>query len=144
LLAVGEYLGLRGGEIDKVNAEALKAARDETLAGALAAIKPMTLTVIDGDFPRKVIADQNLAFSAYRMPQRRNVPTSYDAKLKGPAAEPVGVLMLGSVPRRAVSGNEHPEWWFGLFAGLALIAAAAYRRRAVMNPAKSGNQNEES
>ena len=42
----------------------------KTAQEALDSLKEMTLTVIDGDFPRAVVAGDNLAFSAYEMPAR--------------------------------------------------------------------------
>ena len=55
----------------------------------------MTLTVVDGDFPREVLAGQNLVFSDYKMPARRNTAEYYDVKSKKPAGKRQGVLKLG-------------------------------------------------
>ena len=60
----------------------------------------MTLTVVDGDFPREVLADQNLTFADYRMPLRRNNARSYDANMKSPGTEKEGILKLGEFRRR--------------------------------------------
>ncbi len=96
-LRIGEKLGLRGGEIDKLNESALSAKREKIVAKSLKDIKGMTLTVIDGNFPREVLANQNLTFAGYRMPARRNSSRYYDAKSKKPAAKQRGVLFQGKV-----------------------------------------------
>ena len=67
LLAIGEQLGLRGGAIDKQNARALKEESEKAVAASLKDIQEMTLTVVDGDFPREVLANQNLTFASYEM-----------------------------------------------------------------------------
>jgi len=97
LLAIGERLGLRGGEIDKLHADATRGMAEQATAGALEGLKSMSMTVVDGDFPRDVLAAKNLRFAAYRMPARRNTPEAYDAKLKRGAGEKEGVLLLGDV-----------------------------------------------
>ena len=56
LLAVGERLGLRGPEIDKLNEASLAAERQQTVKEGLQAMTGMTLSVIDGNFPREVLA----------------------------------------------------------------------------------------
>ena len=58
--------------IDKLNAEALKKDRDKTVAAGLSDLEKMTLTMVDGDFPREVLGRQNLTFAEYKMPNRRN------------------------------------------------------------------------
>ena len=110
LLRVGEHFGLRGPEIDGENATALKESRDRAVSKGLDLIKEMTLTVIDGDFPREVIAKQNLQFATYKMPSQRNVPQKYDSKLHGPAPKRSGVLKIGAIDwneidRQAVASN---------------------------------------
>ena len=97
LLRIGEHFGLRGPAVDKENLAALAEQRKKATDGALADVKNMTLTVIDGDFPREVLAGQNLVFSEYKMPARRNTPEYYDAKSKKPAGKRQGVLNLGQL-----------------------------------------------
>ena len=98
LLAIGERFGLRGKEIDGLNGKALQGEREKTVAKGLDDLKKtMTLTVVDGDFPREVLAKQNLAFDDYRMPARRNRPETYDAKKNGPGGRKQGVLKLGAL-----------------------------------------------
>ena len=81
-----------------MNAKALEGEREKTVASGLDDLKTkMTLTVVDGDFPREVLAKQNLAFDDYRMPARRNRPETYDAKVNGPGGRKQGVLKLGAL-----------------------------------------------
>ncbi|MCH7729681.1 MAG: hypothetical protein IH991_24895, partial [Planctomycetes bacterium] len=80
-----------------LNAKALAEAREKTLKGSLAGLKDMTLTVVDGDFPRELLAKQNLTFAEYRMPRKRNTPAAYDAKINRPAGAKPGILKLGAI-----------------------------------------------
>lgn len=93
LLRIGEHFGLRGIEIDteieKVSAEEAQNLVD----GSLPKLKELTLTVVDGDFPRNVIASQNLTFSEFSMAANRNKPERYDAKIHGPAKKQQGILI---------------------------------------------------
>ena len=57
----------------------------------------MSLTVVDGDFPRDVIARKNLQFAEYQMPARRNSDKVYDAKTKRGAGSKPGVLLQGAI-----------------------------------------------
>jgi hypothetical protein len=134
LLAIGERFGLRGKDIDRVNTQALEGERKKTVAAGLAKLKQsMTLTVVDGDFPREVIAKQNLAFDEYRMPARRNRPESYDAKQNGPAGRKRGVLKLGALgPAPAERQLTGPAWALSAL-GVALVGLGMivrFRRRA--------------
>lgn len=97
LLRIGERLNLRGPDIDTLNEGALADKREKIVARSLADVKGMTLSVIDGNFPREVLANQNLTFASFRMPARRNSVKFYDAKSKKPAAAPRGSLFQGKV-----------------------------------------------
>jgi hypothetical protein len=105
LLAIGEALGLRGGEIDKLHEESLAEEGRKAVADSLEGVKKMTLTVIDGDFPREVLARKNLTFGQYKMPARRNTREAYDAKVSGPGEKPQGSFYLGHLPPR--SSTQH-------------------------------------
>ena len=83
LLAVNERLGLRGPEIDQIIVEAQQVAADKVAAKSLEGLDGMTLTLVDGDFPRQVVANQNLKFARYAMSPRRNRAEVYDAKFHG-------------------------------------------------------------
>jgi len=100
LLRIGEHFGLRGPEIDKLNLAALDKEREKAVKEALADVKKMTMTVIDGDFPREVVGAQNLIFAEYRMPARRNSREFYDAHDKKPAGKREGTLRLGALEAR--------------------------------------------
>ncbi|MEK6235332.1 MAG: DUF2330 domain-containing protein [Planctomycetales bacterium] len=141
LLRIGERFGLRGADVDKLNAAVLTKQTDEVVTKAAAGIEDMTLTVVDGDFPREVLASKNLAFSAYRMPTRRNSPNQYDAKLKGPSPDKQGVLQLGyfeldddsqvaAAPSLLNGTSANWSWLAGLLALVGLLAAGAFRAKA--------------
>ncbi len=126
LLRIGEYFGLRGGEIDKENLEALVKARQKTTADGLAMLKGMTMTVVDGDFPREVVAKQNLTFAQYEMPAARNNNLNYDANQFGPGIQKEGTLKVGSVDWQRVHqqiAREHQatRMTLRLVLGMALI-----------------------
>ncbi len=97
LLMIGEALGLRGEQIDSLHALATSEMSKKAIEGALVGLKDLSLTVVDGDFPRDVLATKNLQFASYQMPARRNKAEVYDAKTKQPAGNKQGVLLLGSV-----------------------------------------------
>ncbi|HJN76048.1 MAG TPA: DUF2330 domain-containing protein [Myxococcota bacterium] len=73
LLRISESFGLRGAAVDGLHAHELAELRAEAVAGALDDVKEMHLTVLDGVFPQQVLAAQNLTFSPYRMPAKKNV-----------------------------------------------------------------------
>ena len=129
---MGERLGLRGAEIDNLNAEALKKQRDETVAKGLADLDEMTLTVVDGDFPRDVLGSQNLTFAEYKMPARRNNAESYDAKTKRAGGKKQGILKLGHLELPTedseVSGIAYARWLIAGFTAL-VFGVVIYRRR---------------
>jgi hypothetical protein len=97
LLRIGERFGLRGPDIDKLNTDSLAESRRKTVEQGLEKLKSMTLTVVDGDFPRELLAKHNLTFAEYRMPAKRNQPESYDAKLNKPAPKKEGILKVGAL-----------------------------------------------
>lgn len=97
LLAIGEELDLRGPAIDKLNDQELQRARDRAVRQALRGLRRMTLTVIDGDFDREVLARQNLTFSPYRMAAQRNNRSSYDARTLGPVGAMPGNVYTGAL-----------------------------------------------
>ena len=138
LLRVGERLGLRGSEIDKLNIDPLAAERKKTVDRSLGNLKHMTLTVIDGDFPREVLAQQNLTFAEYKMPARRNNAMNYDTKSKGPTQKKAGVLKLGALDNVRIENQPEqrtdesiargPVLWLTL--GIAaLVSLIVIRRR---------------
>jgi hypothetical protein len=97
LLRIGERLSLRGPEIDKLNNDALATQREKTVATALDGLKSLTMSVMDGEFDRAVLAKDSLRFISYEMPADRNAAASYDARLKKAAPKQEG-LLIGSAP----------------------------------------------
>ncbi|MEM9492056.1 MAG: DUF2330 domain-containing protein, partial [Myxococcota bacterium] len=91
-LAIGERLGLRGLDIDRMHSQELAAQRAKAVEQAAHRLRRMTMTVIDGDFDRQVLARQNLRFPRYRMPAHRNTRKHYDARQYGPVQIPGGTL----------------------------------------------------
>ncbi len=98
LLRIGERLGLRGSEIDRLNDESLRKQRETIVAQSLKDLQGMTLTVVDGDFPRDVLASQNLTFVEYRMPAGKNLPRLYDANQRGPVPKREGIRVGSLAP----------------------------------------------
>ena len=93
----------------------------------------MTLTVVDGDFPREVLASQNLTFAEYKMPAKRNRAELYDAKINKPGGKKQGVLKLGRLDPTGESGNregrsqtgvvaENVKGWLVLGLALAIVS----------------------
>ena len=65
LLKIGERLGLRGEEVDRLIGEVIAKERLAAAEAVKDSYRGMTLTVIEGDFPREVIAAKNLHFEPY-------------------------------------------------------------------------------
>ena len=108
LLDIGEHLGLRGVEINGLHEEAIRGDRQLLFADAIAELESMTLTVIDGDFEREVISEQNVFFASYQMNPADNTPDAYNARFFGPGA-PEGSVARNSVvpPAVVVDDPEH-------------------------------------
>ncbi len=77
------------------------------VATSLPTLKELTLTVVDGDFPRQVIANQNLKFSDFSMAASRNNRDLYDSKLHAPAPKLGGIRVssLDEIPRESFDGR---------------------------------------
>src|SRR5205823_10507043 len=133
LLRIGENFGLRGPDIDKLNLAALDKEREKAVKDAADDLKRMTITVIDGDFPREVVGAQNLIFGEYRMPARRNTTEFYDAKDKKPAGKRVGIIKLGALEPPAVRGSVFRLGFITLggVVGVPLAVFGVSRRRGV-------------
>ena len=72
-LRISESLGLRGADIDSIHSTALKKARQSVVDGALDDLKEgMYLTVIDGIFPGKLLASENLRFENFTLKENKN------------------------------------------------------------------------
>ena len=93
MLAIGEHFGLRGADYDATIEAVQQKQTAEITDGSLADLNEMTLTVVDGDFPRQVVAEQNLTFSDYSMPAARNNRIGYDAGIHQPGNKREGLLI---------------------------------------------------
>jgi len=142
LLQINEALELRGQEIDDEVRQALRGQRARMVRSTLKALDKMTLTVIDGDFPREVLARENLTFVEYRMPRERSNRTYYDANEMGPAPPKLGMLVPGELDETALAGltqsdslsngkptrTTHRMPWLTLTIGLCAVGLLIARR----------------
>ncbi|MFT5052924.1 MAG: hypothetical protein ACI8QZ_004362 [Chlamydiales bacterium] len=126
LLEIGERLGLRNPAMDALHREALAKERDGVIAAALQDLRGMTLTVIDGDFEREVLAAENLSFATFNMPYQDNSPRLYDAKHLGPAP-----VQTGSISDWTPGGPGSSGFAFA-FSALALLAFGAWKMRGLL------------
>jgi len=146
LQQIGEALDLRGGKIDEEVRRLLQRRRDRIARVVLRGLDNMTLTVIDGEFPREVLARENLTFARYQMPLKRSSPEFYDAKEMAPAAKKPGILILGAlehdgsdktqVAATPAGGGRSPQvrgphaGWLALTIGLGMLALIAVGGRS--------------
>jgi hypothetical protein len=84
LLNVAHRLGLRGDDLDRLHRETLAVDHERAADEALASLEGMVLTVIDGDFPRDLLAEHDLTFTPWTMPAERNTRGHYDCAKAGP------------------------------------------------------------
>ena len=66
----------------------------------------MTLTVIDGDFPRELLGQENLEFEAFAMKKKDNHPGRYDTKNLGPG-QALGKNVFWGRPKHL----RKRRWW---------------------------------
>jgi putative membrane-bound dehydrogenase-like protein len=93
-------------------AEALARERDKAVKSALEDLKKMTLTVVDGDFPREVVGSQKLIFGEYRMPPRKG-PSAREETKKERVGHRQGTLKAGTLEapaQRKPLSFELPGW----------------------------------
>jgi len=90
---------------------ALENEQRQSLGKRLGALRGMTLTVVDGDFPREVLRDRNLTFAPFEMPGRRNNAIAYDARLAGPGYDRGGVLVRAADHPKAPARPGDKPWW---------------------------------
>jgi hypothetical protein len=65
LLKIGERLGMRGKEVDELIGQVIRKERRAALQDVENEFKKLVLTVIEGDFPRNVIAKENLTLVSF-------------------------------------------------------------------------------
>ena len=136
-LRIGEYFGLRGATYDLDIASASKAATDKTVQAALESLKSMTLTVVDGDFPREVIAKENLTFASYNMPEQQNRTEMYDAKLNEKPPKLEGERVSDADFERFINGDVETDSQtriasmlpLAVLLGLSWLASPGRRKR---------------
>ena len=121
LLRIGEHFGLRGTDVDKQNASALKAQREQTVKKGLDLLASMTLTVVDGDFPREVIAKDNLTFEQYAMPASKNSTEFYQAPLFAPGGQKEGILKTSFIDWPGVRQSVRREHVISRFIAFTLL-----------------------
>lgn len=106
LLRIGESLNLRGAQLDVLHDAALADERKKSLGQDLSALKRMTMTIIDGDFPRDYLRDNNLVPRRFKMKVALNSPANYEARSMAPLISQ-GVR---HPPRPGSKGGRRP-WW---------------------------------
>jgi len=95
LLRISEALDLRGPEVDQLHMDEASDERRETLEGSLSQVRDFTLTVIDGDLPRGLLAEENLRIEPYSMSADLNNPVTWNVQPVGPQVRaPSGAWMI--------------------------------------------------
>ena len=72
MLNVNETLGLRGAAVDQLVYDALAERRTTSTERAIKQLYGMSFTVVDGNFPTRVLAKDNLTLTPWSMPKSRN------------------------------------------------------------------------
>ena len=108
LANIGEAFGLRGPDLDALNVAELQKERASIVKQTLSELKTMTMTVVDGDFPREILANENLTFSRHIMTQY-NDGVHYNVRFHGKNQDRRrGVLYRGAERPAKKSGA---TWW---------------------------------
>jgi hypothetical protein len=84
LLSIGEGLNLRGPEVDALHKPVLNDVRLDALADALPEVAELTLTLVDGDFPRQLLSEQNLSLTDFSMNAEENSASVWTIRPTGP------------------------------------------------------------
>ena len=135
LLRINEHFGLRGPDIDAAVASTQEEALEKITATAIKDLDAMTLTLVDGDFPRQVIANQNLGFADYKVPASRNKASIYDSKAHGVPQQPWygdQGIQVGQVDLEvwiAQKENKRNRNWMVLIGCLSIGIVLTIRRR---------------
>ncbi|WP_372364963.1 DUF2330 domain-containing protein [Candidatus Uabimicrobium sp. HlEnr_7] len=120
LLNIGEAFDLRGPDLDALNATALQKERSSIIAQTLSDLKYMTMTVVDGDFPREIIANENLTFSKYTMTTNDNMYYNTRFHKKRKVYSRQGKIYRGA--QRPIKKSAVASWLFlALFAVVVLL-----------------------
>ena len=128
LLRIGEHFGLRGEKFDLDIAAATKKEADESTKASLDRLANMTLTVVDGDFPREVLANENLKFEKFKMAVVRNKRESYDTrlhkappKIEGRLYGQIDLEKLIAVERQNAQLNQQSDQRYAYAGAFALL-----------------------
>lgn len=105
LVEVGFRLGMTNEHVDALHREAVRASHAEELEERLDDLAEMTLTVLDGDFPRGVLRLKNLTLAHFELPAERNRREVYDARHGGPPPEREGALVSPAGQRYRLPGR---------------------------------------
>ncbi|MCR9119975.1 MAG: hypothetical protein NXI22_23815, partial [bacterium] len=94
---INRQLGMKGSEADELVGQVAADNIAREVAVHLKKLRSYTLTIVDGEFPRDVIAKKNLTFQRYAMAKNRNNSKSYDPKKLGPAESKPGLRVVGQI-----------------------------------------------
>jgi hypothetical protein len=114
LLNVSERLNLRGAEIDRLHQSELEKERKATLKRHHRRVRAMTLTLVDGDFPRDYLAKNNLRFQRWQIPSKRNTRDAYHARQHNLGlfrGQTSGVYVDRAIARWASQENDSLGYW---------------------------------
>ena len=125
LLRISERFGLRGKAIDElISRDAYISFKPPEFKQELTHLRSLTMTVIDGDFPREVLAGRNLTFADYRMSSRRNRRENYDSVARAAATIQEGdVVGPGELPE--LTRSLRSELLGGVFRSQSFIVLLA-------------------
>jgi len=147
MLNISERLQLRGEQIDRSIERSDLREHHAKVRKSLDELRDMTLSVIDGDYPRDVLADDNLTFSEYTVSSAKNTSRNYNAREAGPTAKPEGILYLGALPplpeedvshiadmnspRKPAISRYNPLIWFSV--AIVLFGLLCWRRTSTID-----------
>lgn len=94
---INRQLGMKGSEADELVGQVAADNIAREVEVHLKKLRSYTLTIVDGEFPRDVIAKKNLTFQRYAMAKNRNNSKSYDPKKLGPAESKPGLRVVGQI-----------------------------------------------
>jgi len=135
LQEIGARLGMYGTYLDSLHSDMLSRHRERIAERALKSLEGMTLTIIEGEYPRDVLAKDNLHFEKYVMRSHHNNRGKYDANTRKAGSSRNGTLYPDRLPSRvskAPTEKHSASIWtsaWALVAGLGMVVALRRRRR---------------
>jgi hypothetical protein len=100
---VAERMGLKGTQIDEFIYTAIGDQRARETAAQIGALEKMTLSVVEGDFPREILRQEDLAFAPFALPAAAPAPagaSDSSSAAAGVILVIVALLVLARVVRR--------------------------------------------